>query len=169
MIVSEDDKVLLMQRSGHLPYYPNAWSASLEETMRAPSIFPDRFCPGDSDFIESALRGIHEELGPRLSVNRDDVRILSFCVEYPTLSFDVLCLAKIHATADEIRNSWILAADKQEARRLETIPFQLNALLQVFFEDRAWHPTSRMRLFQLLCHRYGLDITVSAVTSRTDY
>jgi len=167
VIVSEDDKVLLMQRSGHLPYYPNAWSASLEETMRAPSIFPDRFYPGDGDFIEGALRGIHEELGPRLSVRRDDVRVLSFCVEYPTLSFDVLCVARVHATSDEIKNSWLLIApDKHEARRLRAVPFQLDAMLQVLFEDKVWHPTSRMRLLQLLFHKYGPTTTISAITPR---
>jgi hypothetical protein len=164
LIISEDDKVLLGQRSEHVLYYPGAWSASLEETMQGPCKASNTDCVSDHDFVEGTLRAIHEELGFKLEISPSDIRVLSFCIEYPTLSFDVLCMAQIHTTADNIIASWLLTApDKFEANRLEALPLQFDALVRTFYEDRLWHPTSRMRLLQLMIHKYGFDTTLSAI------
>ena len=159
IIISKDDQLLLMQRSGHVFYYPNAWSASIEETMQA---YPSN----DNGFVDGAIRGIKEELGSGLNIGEHDIQILSFCIEYPTLSFDVICVARILSTAEEIKQSWLLdAPDKYEAKRIEFVPHQMDALLKVILEDRIWHPTSRMRIFQLLFHSYGFEATLSAYKS----
>lgn len=119
----------------------------------------------DKNFVDGALRGIREELGPDLSVTHEDIRVLSFCVEYPTLSFDVICLAHIQNSIDEIRRSWkFTAPDKHELNQSQAISISLQDLSSLYLETkRQWHPSARMRMLQVLFNIYGVPKTLSAI------
>ncbi len=57
-VITNDNQLLLMQRSSHVAFYPNTWTVSIEEGMQA----------DDKDFVQGALRGIAEELGAGIEV-----------------------------------------------------------------------------------------------------
>lgn len=153
-VISSDNQLLLMKRSNHVAFYPNAWTVSIEEGMLA----------NDTDFFQGILRGISEELGNNIRVEREDIRILSFCVEYPTLSFDVICLVKAQNLIEDIRQSWRLTApDKHELSQSQIVAVELKELVQVFLDKRQWHPSARMRILQILFGTFGVDATLSAI------
>jgi len=153
-VISNDSQLLVMRRSNHVAFYPNAWTISIEEGMQS----------DDTDFVEAALRGIREELGSSLKVNREHIKVLSFCVEYPTLSFDVVILAQIQNSIDEIKQSWRLTApDKHELSQSHTVPVNLQELTRLFVDKRQWHPSARMRIIQILFSIYGVEETLASI------
>src|SRR6202043_1856415 len=91
LVVTEDEQIILMQRSFSVAFYPNHWSASFEETMNAPTFNKKRVMenPGDSDFFAGAFRGLNEEFAiPSSAV--ENIKVLSLNVEYLTLSVDAI-------------------------------------------------------------------------------
>src|SRR5205807_5763548 len=93
VVVTEDQHILLMQRSMSVAFYPNHWSASFEETMNAPGLANERVQKGDADFFAGAIRGLDEEF----DISEDavkEIKVLSLNVEYLTLSLDVFALIK---------------------------------------------------------------------------
>ncbi|HLI68380.1 MAG TPA: helix-turn-helix transcriptional regulator [Ktedonobacteraceae bacterium] len=166
VVITEDEEILLMQRSLFVAFYPYHWSASFEVTMNAPGFANNRVQKGDANFFAGATRGIEEEF----AVSEDEVesvRVLSLNVEYLTLSIDVITLIKLSITAEEIRQRWLLkAAHREEASRLATISTDLESVIDKIFSKTLWHPTSRMRLAQFLFHRYGIDAVSQAIKAR---
>jgi transcriptional regulator with XRE-family HTH domain len=168
IVVTKDENIILMRRSSMVAFYPNHWSASFEETMNAPS--SDNHNTGErsyeTDFFKGALRGLDEEFAITAD-NVESAKVLSLNVEYLTLSVDVITLIRLKLTADEIRQNWLLKAwDKNEASKLELLPNDLQAILNKFFSKTLWHPTSRMRLMQLMFHTYGIDAVAKAVKAK---
>ncbi len=165
IVVTEDQQILLVQRSMSVAFYPNHWSASFEETMNAPIInLEGKYTQKeDRDFFEGAIRGLDEEFAIA-SDEIESIKVLSLNVEYLTLSVDPITLIKLHLTAEEIKQSWILKArHREEASRLTTIPANLESVLEKLLSRIQWHPTSRMRLLQFLFHTYGIDAVTQAM------
>ncbi len=168
VVVTKDQRIVLMRRSSSVAYYPNHWSASFEETMNAPGI--DRngnlSRSDDADFFAGTVRGLEEEFAiPPSAV--ESVKILSLNVEYLTLSVDVIAVIKISLTAEEIRRNWILEAwDRDEASKFALLSTELPVVVNKLFSRTLWHPTSRMRLIQFLFHTYGIDEVAKAIQER---
>lgn len=164
IILTVDKKIILMQRSRSVAFYPDHWSASFEETMNAPIVNQgERFQQkGDRDFFAGAIRGLEEEFALEESAI-EHMKALSLNVEYLTLSVDVIILIHIKLSADEIKQNWLLKAPhKAEASRFETISNDLASVKEKLLSRTLWHPTSRMRLIQFLFHTYGIDTVVKA-------
>src|SRR6266700_2004120 len=158
IVVTEDQRLLLVQRSLSVAFYPNHWSASFEETMNAPGFAKDQQVQkGDVDFFASALRGLDEEF----AISEDavkDIKALSLNVEYLTLSADVFMLIRLDLTIDEIKQGWMISAKhRDEASRVSSISTDLSEVVDRLFSRTLWHPTSRMRLIQFLFHQYGIQ------------
>lgn len=168
VVLTADEQIVLMQRSPSVAFYPSHWSASFEETMNAPGLNrkgqPSR--SDDADFFAGALRGLDEELAVTPE-NVESLKVLSLNVEYLTLSMDVLTMAKLRLTGEEIRQSWIVDAwDRDEASRFALLPADLHSVIDKLFSKTLWHPTARMRLVQYLFHRYGTKSVADALKER---
>ena len=170
IVTTADQHILLMRRSSSVAFYPNHWSASFEETMNAPGT--DRkgqqSRAADSDFFAGAIRGLDEEFAiPESAI--DSIKVLSLNIEYLTLSVDVITLIKLHLTAEEIRQNWLLKAwDRDEASKFGTLSTDLTTVIHKFFSKTLWHPTARMRLIQFLFHTYGVDEVAKAIKAKKD-
>jgi transcriptional regulator with XRE-family HTH domain len=166
--VTEDQKIILMQRSLSVAFYPNHWSASFEETMNAPAMNlegkPTQ--KGDADFFAGAIRGLDEEF----AISEEDVesiKVLSLNVEYLTLSVDAITLIKLNISSEEVKQNWLLrAAHREEASRFATVPTDLESVTDKILSRTQWHPTSRMRLLQFLFHTYGIDAVARAIKAK---
>jgi transcriptional regulator with XRE-family HTH domain len=167
VLVTQDQQIVLMQRSSSVALYPNHWSASFEETMNAPGPDPKGVSrSGDRDFFDCAIRGLEEEFGLAPDAIQD-MKVLSLNVEYLTLVIGVVGVIRLNLTAEAVKMSWLLkAADKNEASKFTTLPADLSAVVEKLFSQILWHPTARMRLIQYLFHRYGVDEVASAIQAR---
>ncbi len=168
VVITEDQQVILVERSSSVAYYPGHWSASFEENMAAPGV-DWRGRPvksDDANFVAGAMRGLETEFAiPRSAV--ESVKILSLNVEYLTLSVDVIILIKVKLNAEEIKQRWMVEAwDKDEASRLASISTDLHEVVNKLFSKTLWHPTSRMRLIQFLFHTYGVKEVAKAIENR---
>src|SRR6266436_2848757 len=118
VVITEDQRILLVQRSLAVAFYPNHWSASFEETMNAPELANQRVQKGDADFFAGAIRGLDEEFAIAEDAV-EDIKVLSLNVEYLTLSVDVFTLIKLTLTIDEIKQGWMVSArHRDEASRV---------------------------------------------------
>ena len=170
IVITEDQHILLMQRSLSVAFYPNHWSASFEETMNAPSTNREGepVQKGDADFFAGAIRGLDEEFAIAEDAV-ESVKVLSLNVEYLTLSADVITLIKLNMTGEEIRQNWLLrAAHREEASRLALLPNDLTSVVDKLMSRTLWHPTSRMRLIQYLFHTYGIDAVAKAIKAKRE-
>lgn len=168
VIVTSDHQVILMQRSNSVAFYPNHWSASFEETMDAPGLSPKKDVrSGDADFFDCAIRGMEEEFGvPSDAI--ESIKVLSLNVEYLILAAGVVAVINTHLTAQEIKSHWLVQApDRNEASKLATVPLDLTSVVdKMFASGILWHPTSRMRLIQLLLHTYGVNDVAKAIKAK---
>jgi hypothetical protein len=166
VVITEDQRILLVQRSLSVAFYPNHWSASFEVTMSAPGFANHREQKGDADFFASALRGLDDEFAIAEEAVKD-IKALSLNVEYPTLSVDVFMLIRLALTVDEIKQGWMLSAKhRDEASRINSISTDLSEVVDRLFSRTLWHPTSRMRLIQFLFHQYGVKAVASALKAK---
>ncbi|HVB75031.1 MAG TPA: hypothetical protein VNE38_15880 [Ktedonobacteraceae bacterium] len=168
IVVTQDQQIVLMQRSSSVSFYPGHWSSSFEENMSAPGIDwkgrPSR--SDDADFISGAMRGLEAEFAVPTSAVENS-KILSLNVEYLTLSVDVIILINVALSSEEIRQRWLLEAwDRDEASRFATVSTDLPAIVNKLFSQTLWHPTSRMRLIQFLFHTYGVNEVAKAIEDR---
>ncbi|HJT55425.1 MAG TPA: helix-turn-helix transcriptional regulator, partial [Ktedonobacteraceae bacterium] len=142
VVITEDQRIMLVQRSLSVAFYPNHWSASFEGTMKAPGLVKgQQIQKGDTDFFAGALRGLDEEF----AISEDaveDMKALSLNVEYLTLSVDVFMLIKLALTIDEIKQGWLLTArHRDEASRINSISTDLSEVVDRLFSRTLWHPT----------------------------
>jgi transcriptional regulator with XRE-family HTH domain len=170
LVVTEDQQIMLIQRSLSVAFYPNHWSASFEETMNAPSSGRENIPvqKGDTDFFAGAIRGLDEEFAIAPDAV-ESIKVLSLNVEYLTLSVDVITLIKLNLTAEEIKQGWLLRArHRDEASRVSSISTELPVVIDKLFSRTLWHPTSRMRLIQFLFHTYGIDQVAKAIKAKRE-
>jgi hypothetical protein len=169
LVLSKDGKALFIRRSPYVSYFPNHWSASIDEQM----------CPledGDRDFFDTAVRGIREELGIR-EASRDWISVVGLAREFGVFNIPVICLAKIPLSAAEIKDRWIAAKDKHEASTIDERQFDLQTMLGIIRSDvytpadskvepYRFHPTARMRILLGLFATFGYDRTVRAINTQ---
>jgi len=167
-VVTEDEQIILMQRSPSVAFYPDHWSASFEETMNAPSTGQGNTPPqkGDADFFAGAIRGLDEEFAIATNAVKS-IKVLSLNVEYLTLSVDPITLTKLDLEADEIKQNWLLRArHRDEASKFALLPTDLPSVVDKLFSRTLWHPSARMRLIQFLFHTYGIDEVAAAIKAK---
>jgi hypothetical protein len=171
LVVTADEKIILMQRSLAVAFYPNHWSASFEETLNAPTTNLEKqpVQKGDKDFFAGAIRGLEEEFA--ITENAvETIKVLSLNVEYLTLSVDPIVLIKLNLDAEEIKQNWLLrAAHRDEASRFATVSTALDSVTDKMLSKTLWHPTSRMRLTQILFHEYGIDAVAQAIKAKQSH
>jgi hypothetical protein len=127
VVLTEDQRILLVQRSLSVAFSPNHWSASFEETRNAPGRVKDQQVQqGDVDFFASALPGLDEEFA-RAEDAVKDRKALWLKVDYLTLSADVFLLIRLNLTVDESKQGWMVSAKhRDEASRVNSISTDLS-------------------------------------------
>jgi hypothetical protein len=167
IVITEDQRILLVQRSLSVAFYPKHWSASFEETMNAPGFAKgQQIQKGDADFFAGALRGLNEEFALSEDAVKE-IKALSLNVEYLTLSADVFVLIRLGLTIDEIKQGWMVSArHRDEASRINSISTELSEVVERLFSRTLWHPTARMRLIQFLFHQYGMQEVIKAIKAK---
>ena len=121
---------------------------------------------GDENFFATAIRGLDEEFAIPTQAVRD-MKVLSLNVEYLTLSIDVITLIELEMDAEEVRQNWMLKArHREEASKIAFLSTELPDIVYRLFMKTLWHPTSRMRLIQLLFHIYGIDEVARSIKAK---
>ncbi|MEI8149361.1 MAG: hypothetical protein WCG53_02290 [Actinomycetes bacterium] len=160
LLVSSDNKAIVVRRSNLVEEYKGTWSATLEEQFR-PKEAGGNY---DRDVFDTATRGVKEEIG--IEVERKDVTFLSLTFEYPNLNLGLAGVVKVKASAEDIWRTWHLGYSDQEITRFAAVPLEFNTIMPLirsqFFEPRPgnienietapWHPTARLRLMFGLRH-----------------
>jgi hypothetical protein len=164
LLISSDNKVIILRRSKFVEEYKGAWSATFEEQFRPKEAGGEY----DSDVFDTAVRGVREEIG--LNVERKDVTFLSLTFEYPNFNLGLAGVVKVKETAQEIWRAWQIGYTDREISRFTAIHLDVDTILplirnQVFepkgidsdnSEAAPWHPTARFRLLFGLLHHFGL-------------
>jgi hypothetical protein len=174
----EEPHLVFIQRgpSHQVGYYPEAWSASIQETMSAGgSVYTEVANQGDSNLYECAVRGIKEEiLGEEVPERL--VEFQCFFLEANVLNQSCMAIAKLDVPFRELcQKRRYLADDKRESGFVCAIPcrpevittllngpvFNLEYALSIGKSDpdatrepanqtRTWHPSARLALFMIL-------------------
>jgi len=158
LVVSRDDKFLIMRRSSGVEFQSNHWSASFEEQVQGDYHDENsgRMEPADASLGAAAARGLEEELGIRIGADR--VIFLGVCSEYENLAYDFVAAVKLDLDAADIHTQWkLFAKDKKEHDRLLALPFERRYVHDLLRQGRIyspehgvegapWHPTSRIRI-----------------------
>jgi isopentenyldiphosphate isomerase len=152
VVISDDRKVLVTQRSSRVAYFPHAWSVSLEEQM-----MPDDLKPSATGAIQRlALRLLCEELGiEQGEVDGDRIRILSVFLEADILNCSMVGLLPIRLSSEavdsvlrtRVRNDYEFCA-----HRWLTITQLRSELVE---PSMSMHPTSGLRMLLTLASVSG--------------
>jgi hypothetical protein len=160
LLISSDNKVIILRRSKFVEEYKGTWSATFEEQFRPKEAGGEY----DNDAFDTAVRGVKEEIG--LNVERKDVTFLSLTFEYPNFNIGLAGIVKVKETAQEIWRAWQFGYGDQEVSRFAAMHLDVDTILplirnQVFepkgidsdnSEAAPWHPTARFRLLFGLEH-----------------
>ncbi len=178
LVVTGDDKVLLLRRKPNLDYFPGHWSASFEEHYNAPwsgylhreEVHPESF-DADNTVFDGIKRGLNEEM--RLSekeITDTTIRVIGIGFEYDNFLTNVYAIAELPSQLTYEKMHHRLSASV-EHDRIASCPFDLHFLLPsltrgttpnnlhssiaISEQQWKWHPTARMRIFLALCRRFG--------------
>lgn len=141
-VVSEDNKVLCLRRSGAVESSPGMWTLGPHETMQ----------PGE-DFFTLAQRGLSEELGLQVDYRSINISWIGYDLSAPLVH---LCAqVRVPLSAQEIEESIGGAHGNFEADRIEWIEFTRQALQGVETasgpdnQGREWIPAARLGAAEL--------------------
>ncbi len=179
-VVTSDDNLILVKRSNEVDRYPGCWSASIEEVMSA-----------DSDSVDpwnTVERGVHEELGDFINVEKDRTFLTGIVLEYDCLAVSLTFLTFIDEEWEEIVSEYRGRAsagqapvpDPREWIVADCVPFtadRLGALLRSENYEASelafsrlpergpgkWHPTSKYRVLRASYYRHGIPATWEAL------
>ena len=152
LVVTSDNHLLLTHRSPKVDYWPNTWSASIEEQLDEKDL-------GARDPIESWIsRALAEELNVEgRATNLSSLRVFSVLLEadIPNIGIDAIAELKIdRATLDEILNG--KPRPDYEFVAWDFIELTRERLLQELLSpSRRHHPTTPYRLVHLFVQRFG--------------
>lgn len=182
LVLSKDDKALLLRRRQQgLGYNRGCWSASCEEHYNADwkqylpkhTIYPPSSTP-DPTVFAGLRRALREELKLASEIiHNSEISVLAVGMEFENHVVNIYALACIPRTAEQILSHSGLRSN-EEHDCLAFCHFDLPTLLPVLLDRRSspkdvfytknvgatpgewrWHPTSRMRLYLGLVHRFG--------------
>jgi len=143
IVLTSDNRLLLVQRSSKLSYAPLHWSASFEEQITASDM------KNNTPLTDAARRGMMEEFG--IKVSRDKVQPISMILEIGFLNLASVVLIHTNETAKEIQQKWSNKESVEgawEANALDSIEVSrknLDSLATAKTRPRQLHPTSQIR------------------------
>jgi hypothetical protein len=126
VVLTQDQRNLLVQGTLSVAFSPNHWSASFEETRNAPGrVKVQQVQQGDVDFFARALRGLDEAFALAEDAVKDR-KALCLTVDYLTLSADGFLLIRLELSIDESKPACMVSAKhRDEASRVKSISTDL--------------------------------------------
>lgn len=101
-VVTADGKLVVSQRSAHLPVNAGLWSSSANEALSRTIDNAGRSVPS---FHDVARRGLREELS--IEAPEYDLKLLTFCVDVATNQWGATFIARLdRLTADQLEARW---------------------------------------------------------------
>ncbi len=149
LVVSSDNQIVLgrrrlVSRSGHaVPFFPGAWSATLEEQMLR--FDPKEETNPDSHLFDCAHRGVDEEL--RVPIKKEETRLLGYGIEWGNFTAAFLLVVYVSADFAEIAKRWRHASDRNEAIALDALPGTEQSVSSALL-NKEWIPSSRARTWK---------------------
>jgi len=159
VIVTSDEKVVIVRRAPTLHYYPGKYAATIEEQLH-----PRKdVIVGQPDRPFSVEAWVRRALNEEVALTEDhqfapqDVRILSVFLEHTIMNLSLCALARIRLDASSLTAH--LASNLRPDYEFDrTVFFNSDeALREVVSPSLAHHPTSRYRTFMALLHASGQD------------
>jgi pyrimidine deaminase RibD-like protein len=155
IIVTSDKKVLLTQRSPKVDYYPETWSASIEEQFSA----HDLTGPRERAISHWASRSLKEELGLTIrAYHEDNFRILSVFLEGGILNCSVCGYVELRITSHELETV-LRGMQRTDYEFIDWRFLDLDKetiLGELFQPSRVYHPTVGYRLLQTYLKNFGV-------------
>lgn len=152
LIVTSDNKILLTHRDDKVSYYPNTWSASIEEQFHEHD-FIDR---NTSPLQKCVERLFIEELG-LLNTNYDinDLKTFSIFLESDILNIGMASRIKLKIDSSSL-STIIDNIPKMDAEFKDYIFLNYNELLtELKYPSKKMHPSGRYRMLLALYNQYG--------------
>ena len=167
-VIDVNDRIVLLQRSKHVHFFPETWTATIEEQMNA--TYKDQ--QGDNSILDTAKRALREEL---LGNNMRDsdilmIKFLALLFNPVVFSLDIVGVCKLNLSGDDIAKNIVhRATDPSEhAHSYKLIDLSMDDVLALIFPDyqdgnhsadpiSSWHSIARMRLLLTLLWRFGFD------------
>jgi hypothetical protein len=139
VIITADEQILLTKRNTLTPFYPGAWSASIEEQML-------RLDPldgtQDKNLFDCAHRGAREELG--IDIDTERTSLLSVGIEWGNFTAAFLMLIWSFQTFEKLARSWIgKAHDPYEINAVDCIPASAKGIQKALTLE-TWSPSDRV-------------------------
>ncbi len=172
LVITADNRVVLNKRVG-VSNQRTRISASFEEQMTFPHIYDAahgrraRYFDGDETPFDTAIRGAREELNVEL--DRKDIYISALCLEATSIAANLLAVAKVGLTLDEVYRRWNTAIDRQENLMVppELAPtWTVENMKRWVSDDEVlkdtpyagyWHASSRARIVLGLVNEFGRE------------
>ena len=152
IVVTKDDRVLLTKRSPKVAYYPNTWSASVEEQLAAID---------EPESAGAVLRWAKRFLREELSLFGDgysdkNLRMLSVFIEGRFLNCSLATQFRLELTSSEV-SSILEAKPRTDYEFTDWAFLSFSELIsELKYPKRVLHPTSGYRILLALVHKYGI-------------
>jgi isopentenyldiphosphate isomerase len=152
VVITADEKILLTKRSKEVSYYPEHWSASLEEQLHEKD-----FLDNSNSVLSSCLKRLfEEEVG--LAENKytpNALKILSVFVEADIMSISLCGSIRLNIGASELTNIINFMPRKDnEFNEFELMSFD-DIIKELKFSPRKLHPSAGYRLLITLYNILG--------------
>jgi len=159
VIVTQDEKIVVVRRAPTVHYYPRKYAATVEEQLHPKEDFKAVGTDRNISVEPWVRRALEEEvslIGDH-HFAREDARILSVFLEHTIMNLSLCALVRIKLDASKFTAH--LASNLRKDYEFDrTVFFSADeALGEVVSPSLAHHPTSRYRMFMALLHVYGED------------
>ena len=153
LVVTQDEKVLITERSAKVDYYPGFWSCSIEEQFSQVDLEGGRRASAVQHWV---VRALEEELAlTKTRYSLENVRILSVFLESNILNISICALVRLDIDHRELSQIIrVLPRKDYEFTEWDYLDYEEMAR-ELVHPGRRYHPTSRYRMLLALIHRYG--------------
>jgi len=158
VIITQDERVVVVRRAPTLHYYPGKYAATIEEQLHPKKDFE----AVGADRIMSVEAWVRRALEEEFSLSDhhfapEDARILSVFLEHTIMNLSLCALVRIKLDASSLRAH--LASNLRSDYEFDrTLFFSSDeALSEVVSPSLAHHPTSRYRMLMALFNAHGVD------------
>jgi hypothetical protein len=166
-VVTKDGKLVVSQRSEHLPISAGLWSSSANEALSRTIDSAGRSVPS---FHDVARRGLREELS--LEEGEYDLMLLTFCVDVATNQWGATFIARLHRlTSDQLEARWSRGTpDGWEHDRHCLVRFRPSDVIDFILAPERisrWTATGPALFYFALVNEFGRGPVERAVVQRT--
>jgi hypothetical protein len=166
IVVTNDNRLVLCQRSPNAGYHPSAWSVSFEEQINQSD-----FVPGSMALLAAARRGFQEEFAAGSATQEEHISVLGVFLEYSILNIGFCVQIEAPFSFAELKLQWEMQAkDGWEAVAMTGEPFTLENAIRLLRSEHypaeegrnRFHATSKYRLLLATIKRFGMDALLDA-------